>query len=230
MSFEKLQKSLNDPSLFRDKAYVNGEWIEAVSKKRFKVINPANGSEIGSCPEMDKSDTISAINHATAAFETFQRSHPKQRATYLKNWYNLMIQHRDDLAKILSWENGRPISGSADEINYAASFFDWFQGEAVRIYGDTVQGSVEGNRVLTIRQPVGVVGILTPWNYPSGMITRKAGAAIAAGCSVVIKPAGETPYSALALAELAERAGIPKGVINVITTDENTGSWSGNVS
>lgn len=135
-----------------------------------------------------------------------------------------MQEHEEDLATILSFENGRPLQASRSEIKYAASFFEWFQGEAMRSYGETIQSSTPGNRVLTLRQPIGVVGIITPWNFPSAMITRKVGASIAAGCSVVLKPAAETPYSALALAELGERAGITAGVFNVVTTDQNVSS------
>ena len=132
-----------------------------------------------------------------------------------------MIEHQETLAQILMYENGRPIAGARQEIGYAAGFFDWFRGEAERSYGYTARGTTPGNRVITIQQPVGVVGVLTPWNFPSAMITRKVAGAIAAGCTVVLKPAAETPYSALALAELGERAGVPKGVFNVVTTNEH---------
>ena len=139
----------------------------------------------------------------------------------LREWLALMKEHEDDLAKILSMENGRPFEAAKAEIRYAASFFDWFQGEAVRLYGETIESSTPGNRVITLKQPIGVVGIITPWNFPSAMITRKVAAAIAAGCTIVLKPAAETPYSALALAELGRRAGLPKGVFNIITTDKH---------
>lgn len=139
----------------------------------------------------------------------------------LKKWFALMQEHEEDLATILSFENGRPLAAARAEIKYAASFFEWFQGEAVRSYGETIASSAPGNRVLTLKQPVGVVGVITPWNFPSAMITRKVGASVAAGCSVVLKPAAETPYSALALAELGERAGLPAGVFNIVTTEKN---------
>lgn len=166
-------------------------------------------------------DTLEAVDSAKKAFSTYQHTHPKTRARILRKWYDLMVKNRHELAMILMYENGRPISGALQEIDYAASFLDWFAGEAERSYGYSAQGSIPGNRFVTIAQPVGVVGILTPWNYPSAMITRKIGGAIAAGCSVVVKPAAETPYSALALAQLAEEAGVPAGVMNVVTTNKN---------
>ncbi|KAK5281961.1 succinate semialdehyde dehydrogenase NADP+ linked [Exophiala xenobiotica] len=169
----------------------------------------------------NEDDTLVAIDAAKQAFSTFQHTHPKARARILRKWYDLMVTNRRELATILMYENGRPITGALQEIDYAASFLDWFAGEAERSYGYSAQGSIPGNRFVTIQQPVGVVGILTPWNFPSAMITRKIGGAIAAGCSVVIKPAAETPYSALALAKLGEEAGLPAGVMNVITTDRN---------
>ncbi|CAF9915515.1 succinate semialdehyde dehydrogenase NADP+ linked [Imshaugia aleurites] len=166
-------------------------------------------------------DTNAAIAVAQRAFTTFQHTTPKERARILQKWSDLMTEHLETLAKILMYENGRPIAGARQEIQYAAGFFDWFRGEAERSYGYTATGTTPGNRVITIQQPVGVVGVLTPWNFPSAMITRKIAGAIAAGCTVVLKPAAETPYSALALAELGERAGIPKGVFNVVTTNKH---------
>ena len=193
---------------------------------------------IGSCPEMfagparwsvlgshklsrSSEDTNAAIAVAQRAFSTFQHTTPKERARILEKWYDLMIEHLETLAKILMYENGRPIAGARQEIQYAAGFFDWFRGEAERSYGYTATGTTPGNRVVTIQQPIGVVGVLTPWNFPSAMITRKVAGAIAAGCTIVLKPAAETPYSALALAELSERAGVPKGVFNIVTTNEH---------
>lgn len=165
-------------------------------------------------------ETNAAIAAAQRAFNAFQHTTPKARAGVLHKWFNLINEHRETLAKILMYENGRPIAGARQEIDYAAGFIDWFSGEAQRSYGYTASGTTPGNRVITIQQPVGVVGVLTPWNFPSAMITRKVAGAIAAGCTVVLKPAAETPYSALALAELGERAGVPKGVFNVVTTNE----------
>lgn len=166
-------------------------------------------------------ETNKAIEAAQRSFNRFQHTSPKERAKILRKWFSLMNEHKESLAKILMYENGRPIAAARQEITYAASFFDWFAGEAERSYGYTAAGSTPGNRVITIQQPVGVVGILTPWNFPSAMITRKVAGAVAAGCTTVLKPASETPYSALALAELGERAGLPKGVFNIVTTDKN---------
>ena len=166
-------------------------------------------------------DTNAAIAVAQKAFRNFQHTAPKDRAKVLQKWSDLMAEHQETLAKILMYENGRPIAGARQEIIYAASFLDWFSGEAERSYGYTACGTTPGKRVITIQQPVGVVGVLTPWNFPSAMITRKVAGAIAAGCTIVLKPAAETPYSALALAELGERAGVPRGVFNVVTTSEH---------
>ena len=181
--------------------------------------------QIWSCAAIDilrgKSEVDKAVAAAATAFQSFQYTHPKERAKILHRWFDLMKQHSETLAQILMYENGRPISGARQEITYASGFFDWFRGEAERSYGYTATGSTPGNRIITIQQPVGVVGILTPWNFPSAMITRKVAGAIAAGCTVVLKPAAETPYSALALAELGERAGLPKGVFNVVTTEKH---------
>lgn len=166
-------------------------------------------------------DVNDAIAAAQRTFGTFRHTSPKARSAILQKWFELMKEHQETLAKILMYENGRPISGARQEIVYAAGFLDWFRGEAERSYGYTATGTTPGNRVITIQQPVGVVGILTPWNFPSAMITRKIAGAIAAGCTVVLKPAAETPYSALALAELGERAGLPKGVFNIVTTEKH---------
>ncbi|KAL8687038.1 MAG: hypothetical protein Q9224_005269, partial [Gallowayella concinna] len=201
--------TLNDAALFREQAYVGGQWLEAKAGLKFDVISGST------------EDVNDAIAVAQRTFDTFQHTSPKARASILQRWFELMKEHQETLAKILMYENGRPISGARQEITYAASFIDWFRGEAERSYGYTATGTTPGNRVITIQQPVGVVGILTPWNFPSAMITRKIAGAIAAGCTVVLKPAAETPYSALALAELGERAGLPKGVFNVVTTDKH---------
>ncbi|VZI07690.1 unnamed protein product [Fusarium fujikuroi] len=221
---------LRDPALFREKAYINGQWTEAGANSQFSVFNPFSKEYLGSCPDLadkaapysDNSGTEEAINFAEKAFEDFQHSSPRERKRILKDWFELMQEHEKDLATILSLENGRPIGAAHAEIKYAASFLEWFEGESVRSYGDSGQASARGTQVITIKQPIGVAGIITPWNFPSAMITRKAGAALAAGCCMVIKPAAETPYSALALAELGHRAGIPAGVINVLTSQSNT--------
>ncbi|CAK7231247.1 succinate semialdehyde dehydrogenase NADP+ linked [Sporothrix bragantina] len=217
-----LRSKLRDPSLLREQAYIGGQWTTNGKTATFSVVNPYNNETIGTCPDLDSSDAAQAVETAHTAFQTFRHTPAKQRARLLENWYNLMREHEQDLATILTYENGRPLEAAKAEIQYAASFFSWFQGEAQRAYsGETIESSAPGSRVLTFKQPVGVVGVLTPWNFPSAMITRKAGAALAAGCSVVVKPAAETPYSALALAELGARAGIPAGVFNVVTTHEH---------
>ncbi|KAF4439502.1 succinate-semialdehyde dehydrogenase [Fusarium acutatum] len=222
VSSRTVKSLLRDPSLFREQAYINGQWTEGGATSRFLVFNPYSQENLGSCPDLDTSGTEDAINVAQKAFKDFQHSSARERKRILKDWFELMQEHEKDLATILSLENGRPIEAAHAEIKYAASFLEWFEGESVRSYGDSVQASARGTQVITIKQPIGVVGIITPWNFPSAMITRKAGAALAAGCSMVIKPAAETPYSALALAELGHRAGVPAGVINVLTTQSNT--------
>ncbi|KAL2674260.1 hypothetical protein Neosp_012711 [[Neocosmospora] mangrovei] len=204
---------LRDPSLFREQAYIEGKWLDGGAASQFQVYNPYSGE--------NERGASWAIDVAQKAFDKFQKTSPRERMSILKNWYELMREHEQDLATILSVENGRPIEAARAEIQYAASFLEWFQGEAIRSYGDTIQASAPGSQVLTIKQPVGVVGIITPWNFPSAMITRKVGASLAAGCSMVVKPAAETPFSALALAVLSERAGVPAGVFNVITTNDN---------
>ncbi|MDI1490903.1 MAG: succinate semialdehyde dehydrogenase NADP+ linked [Ramalina farinacea] len=214
---------LKDPSLFKkDVAYINGEWIKAQSGKTFEVHDPATGSLIGTCPEMSRADTTAAIAAATAAFPTFRTTTPRQRARWLHKWYTLMMDHASDLAALITWENGKPTADAAGEVAYAASFFEWFAEEAPRGDGDTISATVAGNRIFTIKEPVGVCGLITPWNFPAAMITRKIGPAIAAGCTLVAKSPGETPFTGLALAELAHRAGIPKGVVNVVTAMQNT--------
>lgn len=213
---------LNDSSLFKTKAFVNGEWIDAKSGRTFSVTDPASDAEIGKLPEMDDNDTKIAIEHAQTAFESFKKTTGRERATMLNKWYNLCQENADDLAKIISWENGKALAEAKGEVAYGSSFFQWFAEEAPRGYGDVVPSGIKGNRVLVLKQPIGVVGLITPWNFPVAMFTRKVGAAIAAGCTVVLKPGGETPYSALAIAELGVRAGIPKGVFNIITCLEST--------
>jgi len=213
---------LKDPSLFIEKAYVNGEFTPASSGQTFDVHDPSTGKFIGSCPEFSRDDSVKAIEAATDAFASFRKTLPRERATMLRNWYNLMQENADDLATLITWENGKPLADAKGEVAYAANFFNWFSEEAPRIYGDTIGASVPGNRVLTIKQPVGVCGLITPWNFPAAMITRKIGPAIAAGCTVVAKSPGETPFTSNALAELSRRAGIPKGVVNFVTALKNT--------
>ncbi len=184
--------------------------------------DPATGALIGTAPECDAQDTEKAIAAAAVAFEEFRHKTGRERSKLLRKWYDLMLENADDLATLITWENGKPAADARGEVTYAANFFEWFSEEAPRIYGDTIPSSVPGNRVFTIKEPVGVCGLITPWNFPAAMITRKAGPALAVGCSVVCKAPGETPFTPLALAELAHRAGIPPGVVNVITALQNT--------
>ncbi|KAG6058977.1 hypothetical protein E4U17_007200 [Claviceps sp. LM77 group G4] len=214
---------LKDPSLLKQNvAYINGEWKAARSGKTFKVNDPSTGTLIGTVAECDAEDTKLAIKAAADAFHAFRRLTGRERAKLLRKWYDLMVENADDIAKLITWENGKPVAEAKGEAAYAANFFEWFSEEAPRTYGDTIPATVPGNRVWTVKEPVGVCGLITPWNFPAAMITRKVAPALAAGCTVVCKAPGETPYTALAVAELGHRAGIPKGVVNVVTTLENT--------
>ncbi|KAF2868021.1 Aldehyde/histidinol dehydrogenase [Massariosphaeria phaeospora] len=212
---------LNDKSLLKSQAYVNGEWINAKSGKTFEVTDPATGKVIGTMPEMDRTDTEAAIAAAAAALPSFRKTTGRERSRMLRKWYQLMVDNADDLAKLITWENGKPMADAKGEVTYAANFFEWFSEEAPRTYGNTIPASIAGNRVFTIKEPVGVTGLITPWNFPAAMITRKIGPALAAGCTVVVKSPGETPFTAAALAELAHRAGVPKGVVNIVTALSN---------
>lgn len=211
-------------SFFKDKAYVNGEWVSASSGATFEVTNPATGAVLGRVPDMDAKDTEKAIQAAYQAFQSWKKTTAKERSTALKKFYQLMMDNKDELAKLITTENGKPLAEAHGEIAYGAGFAEWFAEEARRIQGDIVPSPMPSKRILVLKQPVGVCGMITPWNFPNAMITRKACAALAAGCTVVIKPGEDTPYSALALCELAEQAGFPKGVFNVVTCDR------GNVS
>jgi succinate-semialdehyde dehydrogenase/glutarate-semialdehyde dehydrogenase len=213
---------LKDPSLLKTQCYVNGEWVSAASGKTFDVHDPATGKKIANMPEFNKADTEKAISAAAAALPSFRRTTGRERSKLLRKWYDLIVQNVDDLATIITWENGKPFADAKGEVNYAAGFFEWFSEEAPRVYGDTIPASIAGNRVFTVKEPVGVCGLITPWNFPAAMITRKIGPALAAGCTVVAKSPGETPFTAAALAELGHRAGIPKGVVNIITALDYT--------
>ncbi|GAO51301.1 hypothetical protein G7K_5406-t1 [Saitoella complicata NRRL Y-17804] len=213
---------LKDQSLFKQQGLINGQWADAQSGETFTVTDPVNNAEIGTCPEMTRKEVAEAIDAARKAFADFRNTTPRERSTILKKWHQLCMENADDLAKILTWENGKPLAEAQGEVKYGSAFFEWFAEEAVRLYGDVIPSSTKGNRIITLKQPVGVVGIITPWNFPIAMITRKVGAAIAAGCTVVCKPGAETPYSALALAELGIRAGLPAGVFNIVTGEKNT--------
>ena len=208
---------LNDPTLFRQQALINGRWRDASSKETLVVTNPANGQQLGSVPKMGAAETREAIDAAAGALPAWRALTAKERSAILRRWFELMMEHQDDLARLMTLEQGKPLAEAKGEISYAASFIEWFAEEGKRIYGDTIPGHQADKRLLVIKQPIGVTAAITPWNFPSAMITRKAGPALAAGCTMVLKPASQTPFSALALAELANRAGIPEGVFNVVT-------------
>lgn len=184
--------------------------------------DPSTLAEVTTCPEFDEKDTEASILAAHEAFESYRKTPARARARYLRKWYDLMMENAEDLAAIITLENGKPLADARTEVAYAASFFEWFSEEAPRIYGDTIQASNPSCRLVTLKEPVGVCGLIAPWNFPAAMITRKAGPALAAGCTVVVKAPAEAPLTALALAELAHRAGIPKGVVNIITALDNT--------
>ncbi|MEX5685559.1 MULTISPECIES: NADP-dependent succinate-semialdehyde dehydrogenase [Pseudomonas] len=208
---------LNDPKLFRQQAYIDGAWVDADNGQTLKVNNPATGDIIGSVPKMGAAETRRAIEAADKALPAWRALTAKDRANKLRKWFDLMMANQEDLARLMTLEQGKPLSESRGEIAYAASFLEWFGEEAKRVYGDMIPGHQVDKRLMVLKQPIGVTAAITPWNFPSAMITRKAGPALAAGCTMVLKPASQTPYSALALAELAERAGIPKGVFSVVT-------------
>ena len=208
---------LNDPTLFRQQALIDGEWRDADNGEVIAVTNPANGKTLGSVPKMGSAETRDAIEAANRALPAWRDLTAKERANILRRWFNLMLEHQDDLARLMTLEQGKPLAEAKGEISYAASFIEWFAEEGKRIYGDTIPGHQADKRLIVIKQPIGVTAAITPWNFPSAMITRKAGPALAAGCTMVLKPASQTPFSALALAELANRAGIPPGVFSVVT-------------
>ncbi|RHZ58165.1 hypothetical protein Glove_375g91 [Diversispora epigaea] len=212
---------LKDPSLFCQNAFVNGEWVKSKTKKEFSVLDPATNQEIGKVPEMNAEDIKIAIKAAKEAFKDWAALTAKNRHDFLKTLNSFILDNKNDLATILTQENGKPINEALEEIKYGAGFIEWFSEETRRTYGDVIPSPMKSNRILVQKQPVGVVGIITPWNFPNAMITRKIGAALAAGCTVVIKPAAATPFSALAIAKLASKAGFPKGVINVVTAEQN---------
>ena len=208
---------LKDPKLFREQCYIDGQWVSADAKKTLAVIDPASGQTLGTVPDMGAAETRRAIQASERAWPAWRARTAKERAVILRKWFDLMMASQDDLAQLLTAEQGKPLAEARGEIAYGASFIEWFAEEGKRAYGDTIPSPWTDKRVLVIKQPIGVAALITPWNFPNAMITRKAGPALAAGCTVVLKPAGKTPYSALAMAELGERAGIPKGVFNVIT-------------
>jgi len=209
--------NLKDDKLLRQKCYLGGRWIDADDGSTLAVTNKATGRQIGTVPKMGAAETRRAIEAAQAAWPAWRARTAKERSNLLRRWFELLMANQEDLAVLMTAEQGKPLGESRGEIAYAASFIEWFSEEARRVYGDLVPGHAPDKRILVMKQPIGVVAAITPWNFPSAMITRKAGPALAAGCPVVVKPASATPYSALALAELAERAGIPAGIFNVVT-------------
>ena len=208
---------LKDGRLFRQQCYINGSWGDADDGKTIDVTNPATGEKLGTVPKMGMNETRRAIEAARAAFPAWRAKTARERSVVLRRWYDLMMENQEDLAVLMTLEQGKPLAESRGEIAYAASFIEWFAEEGKRIYGDTIPQHQSDKRIVVLKEPIGVVAAITPWNFPSAMITRKAGPALASGCTVVLKPASYTPYSALALAELAERAGVPKGAFNVVT-------------
>ncbi|XP_014483369.1 PREDICTED: succinate-semialdehyde dehydrogenase [NADP(+)] GabD [Dinoponera quadriceps] len=214
--------------LLRDNAYINGKWIGANSKQTFPVCNPVDNSVIASVPDMNTADAQLAIDAAGKAFESFGKTTAKERSDLLRKWYNLMVEHCEDLACILTKENGKSLAESRAEIKYGNSFVEWFAEEARRIDGEVLQAPAANRELFLLRQPVGVAALITPWNFPHAMITRKAGAALAAGCTCVVKPSEDTPLTALALAALAEQAGFPAGIFNVLTTSVTNSATVGN--
>lgn len=218
---------LKDTSLFRTQSYIDGEWVEADSGMRFDVDNPADGRVVGSVPDCGGVETRRAIDAANVALPAWRAMTAKQRSGLLRRWFDLMLLNADDLALILTTEQGKPLTEAKGEVLYGASFVEWFAEEGKRIYGDVIPPHMADKRLIVIKQPIGVTAAITPWNFPNAMITRKAGPALAAGCTMVLKPAEQTPFSALAMAELAHRAGIPKGVLNVVTGSAQSASVIG---
>ena len=219
----------NRLNLLRDKAFVSGDWVAAKSGSRFDVVNPANGEIIGAVPDMAAADTEKAVAAAHKAFPGWRVKTAKERAQILRRWYDLVMEHADALAALLTAEQGKPLAEARGEVVYGASFIEWYGEEAKRVYGDTIPSHKEDARVIVTREPVGVVGAITPWNFPNAMITRKLAPALAAGCTAVLKPAEDTPLSALALAVLAEEAGVPPGVFNIVTASKDNAAEVGRV-
>src|SRR5471032_20765 len=211
--------NLKDARLFRESAYLDGACVDADSHGRFEVDNPGTGAVVGYVPNMGTAETKRAIAAAEAALPAWRALTAKERSRILRKWFDLIIANAEDLALLLTTEQGKPLAESKGEIIYGASFVEWYAEEAKRIYGDVIPTPTSDRRIIVIKQPIGVVGAITPWNFPNAMITRKVSPGLAAGCTFVLKPAEQTPFSALALAELAERAGMPKGVLNIITGD-----------
>ncbi|QYK42772.1 MAG: NAD-dependent succinate-semialdehyde dehydrogenase [Paracoccaceae bacterium] len=221
-SVTDLASMLKDTSLLATRAYVAGEWINADDGSTFPVVNPARGDVIAHVPNLGRAETARAIAAAAEAMKDWAARPAKERANLLRAWFNLMMENQEDLGKILTAEMGKPLAEAKGEVAYGASFIEWFAEEAKRIYGETIPGHMRDKRITVLRQPIGVVGSITPWNFPNAMITRKCGPALAAGCGFVGRPAAETPLSALALAVLADRAGLPGGIFSIITSKRSS--------
>ena len=217
-----LRGLLKDPSLLATKAYVAGEWIDADDGSTFPVVNPARGDVIAEVPNLSRAETARAIAAAKDAQKEWAARTAKERTTILRKWFDLMMANQDDLGVILCAEMGKPLAEAKGEIAYGASFIEWFAEEAKRVYGETIPGHQRDKRLMVLKQPIGVVASITPWNFPNAMITRKCGPALAVGCAFVARPAAETPLSALALAVLGERAGLPKGILSIITSKKSS--------
>jgi succinate-semialdehyde dehydrogenase/glutarate-semialdehyde dehydrogenase len=208
---------LKKPELFRQQAYVNGQWINAASGETTSVYNPANGELLGTIPRLSALETLAAIDFADAAWGPWRKLPAKERSAYLRRWFNMIQDNAEDIAQIMTAEQGKPLGEARGEVQYAASFIEWFAEEAKRTYGDVIPSPANDKRLIVVKEPVGVCAAITPWNFPAAMITRKAAPALAAGCTMLVRPADATPFTALALAVLAEEAGIPAGVLNVLT-------------
>lgn len=212
-----MTSQLKDPALFRTRCFVGGEWADADSGETVAIHNPATGEQLGTIPKMGAAETRRAIEAANVAWPSWRALTAGARSRVLRKWFELIVEHQEDLALLMTSEQGKPLAEARGEVLYAASFLEWFAEEGKRIYGDVIPGHQPDKRIVVTKEPIGVCAAITPWNFPLAMITRKAGPALAAGCTMVLKPATQTPYSALALASLAERAGVPKGVFSVVT-------------
>lgn len=219
--------SLNDMELLKTQAFINGQWVAAIDGSSFEVTNPANGEVLVSVPNMGEKETTQAIEAAQAAWPSWRAKTAKERAQVLRKWFELILEAQEDLALLMSAEQGKPLAEAMGEVAYGASFIEWFGEEAKRVYGETIPAHGTDKRLMVIKQPIGVVAAITPWNFPIAMITRKVGPALAAGCPVVVKPAEDTPLSALALCVLAKRAGLPDGLLNVVTCSKSNAAAVG---
>ncbi|WP_136652078.1 NAD-dependent succinate-semialdehyde dehydrogenase [Paracoccus aeridis] len=217
-----LKTLLRDPSLLETRAFVAGEWVDADDGATFEVTNPARGDVIARVADLGRAEVARAIDAAAAAMKDWAARPAKERANVMRRWFDLMMENQDDLGRILTAEMGKPLAEAKGEIAYGASFIEWFGEEAKRVYGETIPGHMADKRLTVLKQPIGVVGSITPWNFPNAMITRKCGPALAVGCGFVARPAAETPLSALALAVLGERAGLPKGILSVVTSSRSS--------